>query len=171
MPIRMNSEADFWRHVRTRPAGECWIWGGSYNLRGYGQMSFNGRSRLAHRLAYQFAIGEIPAGLCVCHHCDVKGCVRPDHLFAGSHSDNMADMRSKGRQRYASGDNHGLRKHPERTARGERHSQHKLTERDVRKIRALAATGMVHRVIGERYGVTQGTISGIVRRDDWSHVA
>jgi hypothetical protein len=76
----------------------CILWTGTVSNKGYGQVYFGGRTHTAHRLAYILAIGPIAdPRLFACHHCDVRLCLSPPHLFLGSHSDNMADMWAKGR--------------------------------------------------------------------------
>jgi hypothetical protein len=102
----------FWAKVRVDPSG-CWLWTAVTNKLGYGSIGRGGVNDgkvAAHRLAYALCIGAIPPGLFVCHSCDTPGCVYPGHLWLGTHDDNMRDAVSKGRM--ASGDRHGLRKHP-----------------------------------------------------------
>ena len=79
-----------------RKSDGCWLWVGSINHR-YGWLVVRGRKVRAHRFSYELAYGLIPVGLLVLHRCDNPPCVRPDHLFVGTQTDNMQDMLRKGR--------------------------------------------------------------------------
>lgn len=79
------------------PESGCYIWLGGKDRSGYGFLSVRGKKTKAHRLAWELAYGVIPQGLCICHHCDVPLCIRHDHLFIGTHGDNMLDLAKKGR--------------------------------------------------------------------------
>jgi hypothetical protein len=88
----------FW--ARVDQSGECWLWQGSRNAKGYGTLQRHAvqpTPMLAHRYAWMLAVGSIPDGLNVLHTCDTPACVRPAHLFLGTLADNNADMRAKGR--------------------------------------------------------------------------
>lgn len=78
----------------------CWLWNGPrYKKTWHGQFRFRFQgTRLAHRLSWMFHNGPIPAGMVVCHRCDVPHCVNPEHLFLGTWADNVRDMYAKGRQ-------------------------------------------------------------------------
>ena len=79
------------------PNSGCWLWEGYCNPDGYGQRKINGKSIRMHRLSFELYNGGIPANLHVLHRCDNPMCCNPEHLFLGTHSDNMKDMWSKGR--------------------------------------------------------------------------
>jgi len=81
--------------------GECWLWKGATNSDGYGMLRFRGKKDGAHRVAYTLFRGEIAPRMFVCHTCDIPCCVNPDHLWVGTHAENMRDMVAKGRHNAA----------------------------------------------------------------------
>lgn len=96
--FRTNRQLAFWNRVAIGELSECWLWIGDVSEAGYGVFSVNHTGTGAHRVAYEYANGIIPDGMNVCHRCDVPPCVNPNHLFLGTHQDNMDDKVSKGRQ-------------------------------------------------------------------------
>lgn len=78
----------------------CWLWTGRLSIAGYGQIKDNYQTRHAHRVSYELNIGPVPPGLFVCHTCDVRACVNPDHLWLGTSTDNNRDREAKGRGRF-----------------------------------------------------------------------
>jgi hypothetical protein len=107
----------------------------------------------AHRMAWELVNGPIPEGLEVCHNCDNPPCVRPDHLFLGTHQENMDDRNNKQRQVF-----------------GERVTGAVLTADDVREIRRLVAEGQSQHSVAKSFGVTQGCVWLIVRGRTWHHL-
>lgn len=95
---RLSSPIDFWRQVDKSSPDECWNWTGAKS-RGYGHVSFQREQWAASRLSYVLTYGPIQNGLFVLHHCDNRACCNPNHLFLGTHQDNMDDMMQKGRHR------------------------------------------------------------------------
>lgn len=87
----------FWSKVEKLPDDGCWNWTSSLNIQGYTQFWIAPLRGCipAHRLAWVLAGNEIPDGLC--HHCDNRACVNPDHMFLGTQGDNLRDMVTKGR--------------------------------------------------------------------------
>ncbi len=134
------------------PNSGCWLWLGYLYGSGYGTFNSGAGQGHAHRFSWELHRGEIPEGLIVCHKCDVRCCVNPEHLFVGTYSDNANDMHAKGRNN---------------TPRGEQHAKSRLTERDVLAIRADTRQ---LRVIGEQYGVDKQYVWKIKRGWHWRHV-
>ena len=140
----------FWSKVNMD--GECWLWEGCRIGPGYGQFRLEGKMIGAHRMAYILEVGEIPEGHYVCHSCDNPSCVNPAHLFVGEPQANADDMKAKGR-----------------SMRGAKHHKAKLTEEDVRAIRADDETS--HADLGRRYGVQHTAIVKIRQGRTWKHVS
>lgn len=148
----------FLAHTRRATSG-CLIWTGSLTPKGYGQFG----AYRAHRVSYELFVGPIAPGLHVCHHCDVPPCVEPTHLFVATNAENRADSVRKGRTSRRP-------LPPNRQPRGSANGAARLTEDQVRTIRDWAANGLSQRSIAHQVGVSQTTISTIVRRETWAHV-
>ena len=138
-----NADDWFWSRVDCANGKEsCWEWTGGRMPSGYGQISFMGRPQGAHRLAYQFAIGDIPAGFSILHRCDNPPCCNPAHLFTGTARDNAQDALAKGR-----------------FVVGERNGYAKLSDSDIASIKHLYAIGAYTQTeLAKKYGVYQSTI-------------
>ncbi len=142
--------------LRKDEASGCWLWTGHTN-HGYGRIFVapGRRPVISHRAAWQIANGKIPDGMWVLHKCDVPACCNPDHLFLGTPADNTKDMRDKGRSRWIGG------------PKGEKSPHAKLTEADVKFIRASSESG---RDLAKRFGVRDCTISAVRLGRAWKHV-
>lgn len=156
-------EARFWKNVDK--GGECWEWTGSRS-NGYGRTVIGSkatgtrRSIGAHRLSWLLHFGPIADGFQVCHTCDNRSCVRPAHLFLGTSADNNHDRDWKGRAKLPP------------VVLGSARPSSRLTEEQVAEIRGLYATGLhSQQALANRYGIGQMTVSSIVRRQTWRHVA
>lgn len=149
----------FWSRATPEPNSGCWLWTGEHDRAGYGRRRRKGGSTLVHRQAFEMVHGPIPAGLSICHRCDVRCCVNPDHLYAGTHAENMADRERRGRG-----------KMPVGRLRGETHPCAKLTEHAVHEIRERLSRGESERLVAKVFGVGRGAISAIKRGHSWKSV-
>ncbi len=129
---------------------KCWQWSASHTRDGYGTFGVKGKMLGAHRVSYQVHGGNDPSDFCVCHRCDNKSCVNPEHLFLGSKKDNAQDSRKKGRT--ASGERHGLRLHPERVSQGENHYSRTNPEKMARGLSHGSKTKPERLATGDRHG-------------------
>lgn len=142
----------FWKKVEKTDT--CWLWKGSIHRTGYGHFKFQGRTQQAHRVSFILANGPVPDGLMVCHTCDVRSCVNPDHLFLGTNKDNIADAAAKGRMSH-----------------GEAHRDAKLTTADVIAIRARYRSGQASiRGMAREYGMAHCNMQSVVHGKTWRHV-
>ena len=132
-------------------------WSGGCFRGGYGQFRYGKRKVKAHRMAYAMFVGNVPEGICVCHRNDDPACVDPSQLFLGTKADNNADRDRKG---------HGCH--------GENHYRAKLTDAQIRDIRARYSPGRSNHPnqsdLAKEYGVSTPLMSGIVRGETWKHV-
>lgn len=136
----------------------CWNWtrGKTGNQQRYGACYLHHKKERAHRVAWELFNGEIPDGMCVCHTCDNPLCCNPNHLFLGTHADNMQDKSHKGRTN---------------PVRGDRASWKKLCSSDVLKIREVYSTGnYTQRELAKLYRVSQSTILFILQRRNWASI-
>jgi hypothetical protein len=140
----------FWSKVDK--SGECWEWTAGLSTVGYGKFGV-GRNEtvVAHRYSYELEFGKIEDGLLVCHRCDNRKCVRPSHLFLGTHLDNTTDALNKGRLAF-----------------GERQGTAKLTEEKVAEIILLKGK-MFQRDVAKLFGISQTQVSRIQARKHWRH--
>lgn len=152
MPAKYTPERFFAQH--TVNENGCHVWSGSLHKDGYGQLNYMRKYWLAHRLAWTLTKGQIPDGLCVCHRCDNPPCFNPEHLFLGTHARNMGDMKAKGRRKNVN--------------QGTSNGRSKVTWEQASEIRRLYAAKELNQVqLGERFGITQTSISLLLRNKTW----
>jgi len=138
----------------------CWEWQG-YKVKGYGRMmtgsriTNNRKSSGAHRISYETFIGAIPHEMYVCHRCDNPCCINPEHLFIGTHQDNVNDREKK------------CRNNPQR---GEFHGMAKLKEHDVIFARELRSSGKSFQSIADLFHVNKHTIIDAIKKISWKHI-
>lgn len=136
----------------------CWKWLGYCDRRyGYGQFSFRGKHFRAHRVMYELTYGPISPKQVICHRCDNRGCVNPDHLFAGTQADNIADMCAKGRNRNG-------------PLQGSKNGHSKLTEAQIVELRQLKAAGWSGERLGGRFGISGRHARDIAAGNYWRAV-
>lgn len=139
-------------HNRIEKSDGCWIWQGNINpASGYGRLFYAGKNQFAHRVSFELYHGPVPPGLNVCHKCDNPPCCNPEHLFAGTDADNVADKMRKGR--WAGG-----------AFSGERHHNSKLSDAQTEEIRGLLKLPHFHgkyAQMGRAFGVDECTIHNI----------
>lgn len=143
------------------PASGCINCKNVPKMHGYSYISIMGGQIKAHRAAYAAAHGEIPDGYVVRHKCDNRRCMNPEHLVLGTHLDNMADMKSRGRS------NAGK---PLLPNQGGRNKMAKLDEASVIAIRNRAESGETHTSIAIAYGLSIRHVGNIVARNRWTHI-
>jgi len=140
MPIRIDSNG-------------CWIADVHWKVKGYSYLRRNGKSWRAHRLSWSLLRGKIPKNLFVCHTCDIRDCVNPDHLFLGTALDNGRDKAKKNR-----------------SAAGSANGNSKLQSKDVCEIRYMYSRGFSSSILAKMYDVDRTLIWLIIRRKIWKSV-
>lgn len=145
-------EQRFWKYVKK--TNSCWLWTGCILKAGYGQFRHNTKRKLnAHRFSYELHNGIIPKGLYVCHKCDNRKCVNPDHLFLGTPLDNMLDCKNKNRRPY-----------------GEQSGVAKLTDNQIKEIKKKYKKGKIRGSgngpeLAREYGVSATHVYRIIKNE------
>jgi hypothetical protein len=133
-----------------QPSAGCWNWTGGLDKDGYGAFNYGGKSYRAHLVALKLDGRPVPRGMYGCHTCDNPSCVRPDHLYPGTPTQNMQDAISRGRVR-----------------RGEAQHNARLTEDAVRAIRASSISA---KKLAAQYGVSRSAVELARNGKTWRHV-
>lgn len=150
-----NPDDAFAAKTRIDVESGCLLWTGSSDYKGYGSLRIKGKLVKAHRFAWARKNGPIPNGKLVLHRCDNPSCVNADHLFIGTHTDNVRDMDNKGRR--VNGQ-----------LKGELCHAAKLSEDDIVAIRNDTRRQVD---VAKNYGISQTTVSKIQLKQTWRHVA
>lgn len=137
------------QHI-PEPNSGCWLWTGAVDGGGYGVFWMNGKNLTAHRAAYEIFLQKPQSSLAVCHRCDNRLCVNPDHLFLGTPAENSADMVAKNRQ-----------------SKGERRHNSKLNPE---MVRIILASPMSDKKLAATLGVNPAAIYLVRQRRNWRHV-
>lgn len=154
--MKVLLEKRFWNKINMMgPKAEhmnsrCWVWTGATRAYRYGALMVEGKGVAVTRMIYQEALGGIPNNLHVLHKCDNPLCVRPSHLFLGTHLDNMKDRNSKGRARGGK-------------LSGEQHPLAKLSQSQIEMIKTTYANGKASQyALAEQFNISQAHVSNIV---------
>jgi hypothetical protein len=140
--VRIYTAVPFWDRVDR--SGDCWLWTGAHDQRGYGVLNIKGKMHRAHRYAYAQTVGPVPADMQLLHSCDNPPCVNPAHLRPGTARDNKLDSVAKWRTR------------------------HRLSRQQVTDILQRFEAGEMQSALAREYGVADSTIMRIVRGISWA---
>ena len=150
------SDADAFERSFGRGGG-CWEWSGQMHPEGYGYFRVGGSTLLAHRVSFRYFNGHDPGSMYVCHACDNRRCVNPQHLFLGTHEDNMRDAANKGRMSTPG-------------AQMEQNGRSKLTCQDVVSCRDRYRSGESAESLAREHGVANVTMRMALRGETWAKV-
>jgi len=149
------------REVPGKMPTPCWEWPGHKSPKGYGMLGFQKKVWRVHRIFWELVNGSVSRHLEVCHHCDNPACYRLEHLFLGTHSDNIKDAKRKNRLR---------------NPKGEEHGNAKLTDDQVLEIRKLYKPGrhysgkVLAKDVAKKFGISLHMVYRIVHRINWKHL-
>lgn len=134
----------------------CWIWKKYTDRDGYGNCTFKGKVKQAHRVSYLAFRGEVPDDKMVCHHCDIPSCVNPEHLYVGDHFTNAQDKHSRGRNKPINGESNNMAV---------------LTEQQVLEIRSNYTGKWGEQIrLCKKYGISSPHMSAILKGKYWKHI-
>ena len=139
---------DWWKSRTKTDKNGCIVWTRGKFQFGHGAIGVDGKTKKAHRVAWEIANGRpVPFGLYLCHHCDNPACVNVDHLFLGTLADNNRDRTLKGRTAHQYGESHGMCK---------------FTDTDVKAIREMRMRGVMIKDIMAEYNISRGHCGDLI---------
>lgn len=154
-PTPKSAEERFW--ARVHKTDGCWYWGGVHFGNKYGLLMVDGKNKTSHRFSYEIHKGEIPVGGIICHTCDVRNCVNPEHLYCGTHEDNTRDIIE--RKRFGNAIGHRPRARPGLNPKNRALSE-KMRKEMIEEYRSGKYT---QAQLAYRYRITQATVSSNIR--------
>lgn len=127
---------------------------GYYDVGGWDPVRHKQKRRgRAHRIVFEECFGDIPAGMCVMHTCDNRGCVNPEHLRCGTNRENVADRVARCR-----------------SARGAKHGRAKLSEDQVMEIRGSRGIYGAMPKLAKKFGCSVQTVYCALYGKNWKHL-
>ena len=156
---KISSEIRFWKKVEKFDKDLCWIWTGGTYYNGYGQFFENPNKITAHRFSYELHYGKIQnKKLYVCHKCDNRKCVNPDHLFLGTQKENLEDMLSKNRGNYPG-------------SPGEKNGRAIVSKKIVKEMRKLHKTGKYTYIdLSKKFNISETQTHRIIKKESWKNI-
>ena len=151
-PIKVIDDKFFLERTKLNNETGCIEWTKHLNINGYGTLKYKQKNKMAHRFMWEYKFGEIPEGKIICHKCDNRKCVNPEHLFLGTTQDNVDDKMRKGRFVASVGEKSGLSK---------------LTSE---QIIAIKNDVRAQQAIAKDFGITQSNVSLIKQNKSWKHI-
>ena len=146
--VTRSISARFWEKVKK--TSSCWLWIGNKNKKGYGRFWLQGRNESAQRVSWALVFGRFNRRLYILHKCDNPSCVKPTHLFLGTLADNIVDRENKNR-----------------SAKGERNGNSKLT---IAKVKLIRQSADPVGVIATEFGIDRTQVYNIKKKKQWAHV-
>jgi len=140
--------------IKVEKTESCWHWKAYIHPNGYGRFkpSWKKNTTWAHRVSYELFVGNIPDGMCVLHHCDVRRCVNPDHLYVGRPQENYRDVRVRLR------------------AAGERNGAAKFNDADVEAMLGMLSCGAPRATVAILFDTSYHHLSQIARGERWGFI-